>query len=242
MGHIAVIALALAVLATSRTVGPPPIDTSDIVQDPRLWLTPCTPLEAEDPCHLDYMSRVAKTLNIRGWLSPESGPPVVQLLVTPAFEPEWVVTIYKPQRGPCFVLATIAHENVWYANVAKSGNWCMRVRAARVRATSYKSDIDCPLAAEAERTWLQMLAHPRIPQEGDPFFTDGTTYTATSGSNRSCGKTHVPPAASPAAALAEAARALFEYARLRPTERAHERDEIIRILDRVVDMIETSSP
>ena len=220
------------------TGGLPSQEESVTHPDPRVWLEPCSPLEAADGQFLEYQYRLAKVLDLRDYLSNDSGPPVARLLASAGHDPEWVVSIYHPQHSGCFVKATMARRSVWRTNSHPDGRPFWH-RSARIRATTHLATIPCVLAAQAEAVWQGMLGRLRMPQTGDPGFTGGTTTFIVSSPDGNmghaiCGQTYHPPVASPVEALTTTGQMLFDYAQTPAALQPEMQEKIHASLDEIV--------
>lgn len=199
--------------------------------DPRRWLEPCDALSTADLEDLQIQARRLTVLGLDGWPFSNSGPPVVRLIVEPAFAADWVVSVFRPRVGSCKLVATQAERNVWYANrQERRGEIGLRERPARIPATTYEVEIQCETATILESVWQAMLDRLRERKPTDPLVFDGEYYTFASWRRNVgdlCGVAHSPPAECPADGLTKIGRRLFDLARLPESERG----AVVRLIE-----------
>jgi hypothetical protein len=186
-------------------------------QDPRIWLEPCNATMTNSVDDLERAKRLREALELDEWPFARAGNSTAQLLVQPAFEPEWVVRVFHPKDGACSVFATVADRNVYYANqkTTSDGSTVLAPRPAKIKATTLRSDLSCDLADQLGDAWMYLLRHIREKEPTDPMVLDGVSYTAVKFEvfvGDRCGQTHSPPDGSPAAKMVAIANRLQKLA------------------------------
>lgn len=174
---------------------------------------------ASDPSVLDPLRllsnaadppAVTRRADPRIWLEPCAGhldkspfrfhELIARMIVEPPFTAEWAVSVVRAEDARCVVISTTGDGNVLQAN-----------------PTEDRHEFPCDLADEVGDVFEAMLGRTRMPEPLDPQYADGTRYTAIR-SDR-CGRAHVPPSESPAAALAELGERLLALSRATKGER-----------------------
>ena len=155
--------IAMACAITSLAMGDTSVANDE--RSPRSWLEPCDSLETATSQRLEIHKRRIVVLGIDRWPYSAPGNGFAMLLAQPSFSSDWVVSLNKlPDRG-CVVVATVADENIYYANYKEKGSEVvLRRKPARVGAETNTESIPCPIAKSIGTLWQQMIRMKRLPE------------------------------------------------------------------------------